>query len=507
MAKSKTATQAKKKKKKKVGTNKLSLTATPKGFVKRIGRTGIPVRCTHEDPLGGPCSNVTTGPPKKWYLGHDEDKARLLVLQLQTAWKVRRSCGGWFPSDIAEFQVMKAALYRTEVPPDVQYEGDLARIWLANSLRNILDGTADRLAAALSTVRAYQKAQPLPVQPGTTATVPPGVASEDGAAVVTLHGGIDAFKKQIRESESRKPEWRAELCRRVDKIELALGNMPLAKFGHDEIVKTVESWIAASKKGKISPDTAVAYVRAMRHFCDWLDASNKIAWQAPRRWEKLFHVSRTQLIAGGNGVGTIGNEIRTFTVVELSTLYASADERVRLWMLLALNCGWTQIDIATMAREHLHLEDDPPYADRNRGKSGIYGRWYLWPETVAAIQTALKGAPRGKSVALLKNRRGNELLCANENGAKTDAIAQAWRRLRQNVGFNERGMSFKHLRKTGSQMIRNIAGQELSEAYLAHSDRTTGKHYNKFSDWSSMADALAKLREGLDPMVAVSAGD
>jgi len=70
------------------------------------------------------------------------------------------------------------------------------------------------------------------------------------------------------------------------------------------------------------------------------------------------------------------------------------------------------------------------------------------------------------------------------------------------AGLTDRGMSFKHLRKTASQLVRDVAGKELSEAFLCHSDRTTGRHYNKFSDWSTMADALDKVREKLRPMFA-----
>ena len=62
-------------------------------------------------------------------------------------------------------------------------------------------------------------------------------------------------------------------------------------------------------------------------------------------------------------------------------------------------------------------------------------------------------------------------------------------------------MSFKHLRKTASQFVRDIAGKELSEAFLCHSDRTTGRHYNKFSDWSTLTDTLTKVRRKLQPML------
>lgn len=97
-------------------------------------------------------------------------------------------------------------------------------------------------------------------------------------------------------------------------------------------------------------------------------------------------------------------------------------------------------------------------------------------------------------------------LLRQDNGIKTDLIALAWRRLRMSVGMTGRGMSFKHLRKTASQLVRDLAGKELSEAFLCHSDRTTDRYYNKFSDWSAMADALDRVRKKLRPMFDAAKG-
>lgn len=251
-------------------------------------------------------------------------------------------------------------------------------------------------------------------------------------------------------------------------------------------------------------DTGLDYIRAMRQFVDWLDATDVTGWEAPRRWEKLFSVGRPQLSAGHARNGAAGDEIRTFTVDELETLYAAASDACRLYMLLALNCGWTQADIANLGPEHLDLKASPPYAHRGRGKTGTYARWHLWPETVTALKAATKRTRRKKGQPLLTTRRGTPLLRQN-GGARTDMIALAWRRLRVSVGMTGPGMSLKHLRKTASQLVRDAAGKELSDVFLSHSDRTTGRHYNKFSDWSAMASALQKVRKKLQPLFDAAA--
>ena len=464
-----------------------NLTWTNKGWCKRIGKVGI-----MKYPKGG--GKPENYRPKKWYLGQDDDKARLLAIQLRMAWEVRKEMHSWHPSDFAEFAVMKAQLYGTEVDRETRVvAARAARKW-PEAIRNILNGKAEAYAEAERIARQYVEDR----------VVPEGQNQLDGP-IRTLYQAINAYTASIEKSASRSEAWRRELARRVGKIKDASNDTPLERFGRDAIAQIVDEHVASAKKGAVAVDTALGCIRAMRQFVDWLDASDVTTWEAPRRWEELFSIGRPQLSAGHARKGAGGDEVRTFSVDELKDLHAAANDACRLYMLLALNCGWTQADIATLTAEHLKLKASPPYVHRDRGKTGIYGQWTLWPETIAALRTATKGTCRKKGQPLLTTKRGTSLLRQN-NGAKTDIIALAWRRLRVSLDMTDCGMSFKHLWKTASQLVRDVAGKELSDAFLCHSDRTTGRHYNKFSDWSTMADALSKVRKKLRPIFDVAEG-
>jgi hypothetical protein len=463
-------------------TYKDSLTWTRSGWCKRIGKISVKGYAKGwKDP-----ENFK---PKKWYLGRDEDKAKLLAIQIKMVWEVRKEMRSWHPSDIAEVAVMKAQLYGQEVDREMRSIAQKAAKQWPDAMRNILNGNAEVHAEAEKIARAYMKDRVVPADK---------IIILDGP-IGTLYQTINAFKTWVKQSASRSEIWRKELARRVEKIKESSDDIPLERFGRDAIAKLVDGHIASAKKGKASVDTAMNYIRATRQFVDWLDATDATKWEAPRRWEKLFAINRQQLSAGHARNGASGDEVRAFSVDELTTLYAEANDACRLYMLLALNCGWTQADIATLTAEHLKLRSSPPYAHRDRGKTGIYGRWHLWPETIAAIKAATKGTRRKKDEILLRTKRGT-VLVRQTKGVKTDLIALAWRRLRISVHMKDKGMSFKHLRKTASQFVRDIAGKELSEAFLCHSDRTTGRHYNKFSDWSTMTGALTKVRKKLQPM-------
>ena len=84
-----------------------------------------------------------------------------------------------------------------------------------------------------------------------------------------------------------------------------------------------------------------------------------------------------------------------------------------------------------------------------------------------------------------------------------------------------RCLSFKHLRKTGSQMIRNLGGryggEAMSQLFLAHKVKTiSGKHYNsaeakvgfegEMTDYELLHGLQRKMHQILKPMLDAAEG-
>ena len=101
-------------------------------------------------------------------------------------------------------------------------------------------------------------------------------------------------------------------------------------------------------------------------------------------------------------------QVDTYTVDELATLYQYATGLERLLLLLGLNCGFGQAEIASLQVEEIHLEQKHPHYGlegswimRLRPKTGIYGEWKLWDETVQAIRWMMERRSGHKDGALL----------------------------------------------------------------------------------------------------------
>jgi hypothetical protein len=71
-------------------------------------------------------------------------------------------------------------------------------------------------------------------------------------------------------------------------------------------------------------------------------------------------------------------------VEEVEAMYAKATDRMKLYMLLALNGGFTQIDIATLT--HGMIDWRTGIISRDRNKTSVPQGCKLWPNTLALLK-------------------------------------------------------------------------------------------------------------------------
>ena len=167
-----------------------------------------------------------------------------------------------------------------------------------------------------------------------------------------------------------------------------------------------------------------------------------------------------------------------FTVEEVHTLYRSADPTMRACIALALNTGYTQIDIASLTRDHI---GEGGIVNRERSKTGQPQCHKLWPVTLDALETANRLNPRGTSVAsnepMLRTNTG--LLLVEEkwkNGEpfRSDRLGVLFGNHAREQGIT--GRSFKHWRKTAGNLIEQHE-PGLTSLFLSHSETGMKKHY------------------------------
>jgi integrase len=177
-------------------------------------------------------------------------------------------------------------------------------------------------------------------------------------------------------------------------------------------------------------------------------------------------------------------------------MFRAATPRVRLYLLLGLNLGYTQADIATL--EHSMVDWGGNTVTRNRHKTGQPQLAKLWPMTAALLRAEMT-TPR-KSAFMLLGENGNPLVSekdsANGKPIKVDAIGHAFLRLKGKVNMAGDKRGFKHFRKTSADLIakNNQDAPHLAELFLGHTQKGMVKFYAK-QHYDLLFTATDKLAE------------
>ncbi|MDM4018239.1 tyrosine-type recombinase/integrase [Roseiconus lacunae] len=188
---------------------------------------------------------------------------------------------------------------------------------------------------------------------------------------------------------------------------------------------------------------------------------------------------------------------QTFTVFEIEKLVRTSNGRVRLWILLGLNCGMTQRDISEL--QDSQVDWLVGRITRKRSKTQKHESvptvtYKLWPETHQLLKELRSGGER-----VLVNRNGQPLLqeYVDDNGKykKNDNIRNAYNRLLTKADLTK---SFKLLRKTSASLLDNHSTfRGLGELFLGHAPRTVAqRHYIQTTD-TALDDAIDYLRSHL----------
>ena len=134
--------------------------------------------------------------------------------------------------------------------------------------------------------------------------------------------------------------------------------------------------------------------------------------------------------------------IEVFTVEEVRDLLGKAPERMRLYLLLMVQCGCYQNDIAELRQDEVDWKAGTIKRARSktRERNGPVVTYKLWPETFELLRKY-----RSDGELVLTTEKGNPLVSYKLVDGKLkryDAIQSAWTRM----GKGRLGM--KHLRKT-----------------------------------------------------------
>jgi integrase len=168
---------------------------------------------------------------------------------------------------------------------------------------------------------------------------------------------------------------------------------------------------------------------------------------------------------------------------QLRQLIDDASVPLRAMILLGLNGGFGNSDLATLPLSALDLETG--WVDFPRPKTGIARRCPLWPETVAAVRAVLARRPAARNPAnahLVFIQKSGRPWVHNTERTRTDVISVHFRELLKVCGLRRDGLGFytlRHIFRTIADAARDPVAIDL---VMGHSDPTMGGHYRERVD-------------------------
>jgi len=192
-------------------------------------------------------------------------------------------------------------------------------------------------------------------------------------------------------------------------------------------------------------------------------------------------------------------KIQTFAIEEVRQLLAGCDgfsERTKLYLLLMLNCGMYQNDIAEMLKEEVNWTKGTVTRARSktRERHGPVVTYQLWPETFALLK---KHRAKDGELALTTDE-GKPLVRLWLEESRTrryDVIQSAWTRLADKLGVKKIRLGMKHLRKTSASLLGQHQHYKFyANHFLADSPRTVADRHYVIPSNEEFFQALSWLR-------------
>jgi integrase len=218
--------------------------------------------------------------------------------------------------------------------------------------------------------------------------------------------------------------------------------------------------------------------------------------EAPVRFGPTFRVKQDKIRKA-----TAAKPARMFEATELQTIIKACDDSMRAMVLLGINCGFGQNDLANLPQSAFDL--DAGWVAFARPKTGVARRCALWPETVAALRKAIAQRPEPKTpedadCVFLTHHR-NRLVRASKKFGHIDAVALEFGKLLVELKLKRPGLQFYALRHTHRTIADATRDFPAIDTIMGHSDSSMGGRYRERIDDSRLKAVTDHVRAWLFP--------
>lgn len=258
----------------------------------------------------------------------------------------------------------------------------------------------------------------------------------------------------------------------------------------ETVLNDFQRLIKSNANDKYSPVTIKHILRYAKWFINWAWENGKLD-NLPRNINS-FSKFKLQKVS----------EVDVFTMPQIKELLSHTNKRQRLYILLMANCGFSHEDISNVKA----IEYDGSYIDRERTKTDVPGKWYLWAETVKSIE-ALKTTKPSEYLFLTRNGFQLTHTSLKEDGkvSRANCIAVSLRReffatskIQALLKKWKLTRAYPYMfRKSIADRVEAISDRDTAQVYLAHADSSVAEKHYLTRKYEKLEIALKQIEQEL----------
>lgn len=286
-----------------------------------------------------------------------------------------------------------------------------------------------------------------------------GAAPPTNPVAGTLHQALDRYDHYLENEASRTISFATKENRRaqVRNLKSSHEDIPLGFLDLAACQQLFDYW--RHRPERKSGENGERYgARTVRHpiseltmFFDWLHSTADFAWRKPEDFDTLDKTivrdkSKRSILE------LVGKP--TFTVEQLSLINTHCNRLERLLLYLGLNCGFGAAESGRLEPDDIFIRKPNPLAHLWKGrtdfsvseddswiaylrpKTGVAGCWWLWPETVAALEEWQTDRPDSTTPRIIVTEKGTSLYREESRNGQS-GFNNLWTRLRDRIRREE----------------------------------------------------------------------
>ena len=301
----------------------------------------------------------------------------------------------------------------------------------------------------------------------------------------------------------------AKKISQIKTISSYIENVDLGFLNQDKVEETFNIFrgrpISKRYNQPMTRKSCSNYIKELDFFLKWLHRTQLFNWRLPAD----YHLIKKKVKKfEGDTQGSL-YPVKTFSIDELKIINYYARPIERILFLLGINCAYGADQSGRLQVDECIKNDEGTitHTQRIRFKKETVSAHKIWKQTAQGLKWAID---RAKSITvnpttILITKNKTMMYHQTKAGNRAQAITNIWNALKKRIRKDHPdfpNLPFNSLRDTSTNLVRELAGEEIARLQCAHAHQSSDPNLKFYSNplFHKLFETLDKLEEIMGPV-------